>query len=376
MLGAARRPRSAVVQDWFFAPGGSEEVAVELAGLLPGADIITSFMEPAYRERLAGHGVRTWPFQRLLGPTPRYRSLLPFYPLWFGGLDLRAYDLVVSSSSAFAKAVRTRPDAVHIAYIHSPMRYAWDLEGYLAGSSLSPAARLAARTIRPLLRRWDVATSRRATRLIANSATVARRVRDLWGREAEVIHPPVDVAGMPLGDRDDGYLLVAARLLAYRRIDLAVAAASRLQRELVVVGDGPELAGLSRMAGPSVRFLGRLDRPHLAELFGRAHAYLVPGEEDFGMAPVEAMAAGTPVIALRAGGATETVTEGVSGIFFDRPEVDALAAAVGEVDRLPRDRAVIRSTVERFDRSVFRARFRDLLSEVAVGQIPPGAAAD
>ncbi len=142
-------PRTAVVQDWFFAPGGSEEVAIELANLLPGSDVVTSFMEPGYRPRLAGHRIRTWPLQRILGPTKRYRSFLPLYPLWFGGLDLRDRDLVMSSSSAFAKAVRTRKGATHIAYIHAPMRYAWDLEGYMAGASLSPMARLAATTLRP-----------------------------------------------------------------------------------------------------------------------------------------------------------------------------------------------------------------------------------
>jgi glycosyltransferase involved in cell wall biosynthesis len=353
--------RSAVVQDWFFAPGGSEEVAIELAGLLPGSDVFTSFMEPEYRPRLAGHEVHSWPLQRLVGPTHRYRNFLPLYPLWFGGLDLRHYDLVVSSSSAFAKAVRTRPDARHIAYIHTPMRYSWDLEGYLAGSSVSLPARLAARTIRPLLRRWDVATSRRPDELVANSAAVADRIRRLWGRDARVIHPPVDVEHVPLGERDDGFLLVAARLLAYRRIDLAVAAANRLGRELVVVGDGPELAHLRALAGPTVRFEGRLPRASLNDLMGRAHAYLVPGEEDFGMAPVEAMAAGTPVVAFRAGGALETVVEGVTGVFFDRPEVGSMVEAIEAVDELGRDRAAMRANAERFSKAVFREQWHELL---------------
>ena len=153
--------RTAVVQDWFFAPGGSEEVAIELAGLLPGSEVITSFMEPGYRERLAGHPIRTWPLQRVFGPTKRYRSFLPLYPLWFGGLDLRDRDLVISNSTAFAKAVRTRPGATHIAMIHAPMRYAWDLDRYLAGSSVSQPGRIAARLIRPWLRRWDRSTAMR-----------------------------------------------------------------------------------------------------------------------------------------------------------------------------------------------------------------------
>ena len=357
---------TAVVQDWFFAPGGSEEVAIELAGLLPGSEVMTSFMEPGYRARLAGHPIRTWPLQRVLGPTKRYRSLLPLYPLWFGGLDLRDRDLVVSSSSAFAKAVRTRSGSTHIAYIHSPMRYAWDLETYVEGSSLSPVARVAAMTLRPWLRRWDRAAAQRPTVLVANSGAVRDRIRRFWGRDAEVIHPPVHLDDIELSDRDDGYLLVAARLLAYRRINLAVAAANRLGRDLVIVGDGPELARLRSLAGPTIRFVGRLRRSALVEQFARCHAYLVPGEEDFGMAPVEAMAAGKPVVALRAGGALETVIDGASGVHVPEPSVASLIAAIERLDSLAFDPRAIRAHAETFAAPVFRRRFRDLFARFGV----------
>ena len=358
--------RSAVIQDWFFAPGGSEEVAIELAGLLPGSEVITSFMEPVYRARLAGHPIRTWPLQRVFGPTQRYRSFLPLYPFWFGGLDLRDRELVVSSSSAFAKAVRTRPGAMHVAYIHAPMRYAWDLETYLAGSSLSPAARIAATTIRPWLRRWDRETAMRPDILVANSGAVRDRIRRFWGREAEVIHPPVHLDGIEVSNRDDGFLLVAARLLAYRRIDLAVEAANRLRRELVVVGDGPEATRLRALAGPTVRFTGRLERAALLDLFARCHAYVVPGEEDFGMAPVEAMGAGKPVVALRAGGALETVLDGASGVLFDAPTVESLIDAIERADSMSFEPRVIRAHAERFGVAVFRRRFVDLLARLGV----------
>jgi glycosyltransferase involved in cell wall biosynthesis len=361
--------RAAVVQDWFFGPGGSEEVAIELAGLLPGADVYTSFVEPEYRPRLVGHALHPWPLQRVLGPTKRYRSLLPLYPVWFGRLDLSGYELVVSSSSAFAKAVRARPRSaggLHVAYIHSPMRYAWDLEGYLAGSSLSIPARLAARTIRPLLRRWDRSTARRADVLVANSGAVRERIQRYWGRDAEVIHPPVRVADVRPSTSDDGFLLVAARMLAYRRLDLAVEAANRLRRDLVLVGDGPEERRLRALAGPTVRFAGRLARPALGDLFGRCHAYIVPGEEDFGMAPVEAMAAGKPVVALRAGGALETVVDGRTGVLFDRPTVDELCAAIERLDSVTWSVAAIRAQAERFDAAVFRRRFLELLAGLGV----------
>jgi glycosyltransferase involved in cell wall biosynthesis len=359
--------RCAVVHDFFVPERGGERVALELARLLPSATVYTSFFEPRqFGDRIDPSRVRTWPLQRLLGPTPHFRALLPLYPAWFSTLDLRDYNLVVGSSVAFTNAVRTRPDAVHVSYVHTPMRYAWDLDTYLAGSSHSAASRLAARAVRPALQRWDRWAARKPDVLVANSATVRERIRRLWGRDAEVIYPPVDVAGIPLSDRDDGFLFVAAHLLAYRRIDLAVAAATALGRELVVVGDGPESARLRMTAGPSVGFLGRVDRPTLVDLFARCHAYLVPGIEDFGIAPVEAMAAGKPVIAFRSGGATETVVEGRTGVFFERQEAAALAEAIERLDGLTFTPASIRARAQEFDTSVFWRAWRELLARLGV----------
>lgn len=359
-------PHTAVVQDWFFAPGGSEEVAIALADILPGSDVVTSFMEPGYRPRLAGHRIRTWPLQRILGPTRRYRSFLPLYPLWFGALDLRDRDLVVSSSSAFAKAVRTRKSATHVAYIHSPMRYAWDLEGYLAGASMSLPSRIAARTLRPALRRWDQAAGRRPDVLVANSAAVAARIRRVWGRDARVIHPPVPLDEIALSARDDGYLLVAARMLAYRRLDVAIGAANALGRELVIVGSGPEEARLRALAGPTVRIEPTASRAHLRDLMAACHAYLVPGEEDFGMAPVEAMAAGKPVVALRSGGALETVIDGVTGVHVAASEPTAFAAGIERLDSLSLDPAAVRAHALTFAPSVFRSNMRALFADLGV----------
>ncbi len=366
-----RERSAALVHDFFIQDGGAERCAVEFARLLPTATIETTFFDRVrFEDRIDPARVRTWGLQRLLGPTRRFRALLPLYPIWFMTRDLRAYDLVLSSSVAFCKSVRTRPDAIHVSYVYTPMRYAWDLDSYLAGSSVSGPGRIAARTIRPLLRRWDRMTARRAGVIVAISETVRDRIRVAWGREAvTVIYPPVDTSEIVLSDRDDGFLLVAARLLAYRRIDLAVAAATRLGRELIVVGDGPERERLSSAAGPSVRFLGHIERAALVDLFARCHAYLVPGEEDFGIAPVEAMAAGKPVVALRAGGVRETVVDGVTGVLFDRPEVDDLVDALGRLDAIAWDRAAIRAQAERFDTSVFRERWRALLGGMGAGPL-------
>lgn len=367
MIGIETRRHAAVVHDFFVTDGGGEQVAIELAGLLPSAPVYTSFFDAArFGDRLDPSRVHAWPIQRLIGPTRHFRALLPLYPLYFSTLDLRGAGLVVSSSVAFAKAVRTGRTDVHVSYIHTPMRYAWDLDTYLGGSSYSLASRLAARALRPLLQRWDRETARRPDALVANSETVRQRIRRLWGRDAEVIHPPVPVDEIELSSRDDGFYLVAARQLAYRRLDLAVEACSRLGRELVVVGEGPESARLRALGGPSVRFLGHVDRPVLLDLYARCHAYLVPGVEDFGIAPVEAMAAGKPVIAFRAGGATQTVIEGVTGVFFDEQTPQALAEAIERIDGMAPDRAAIRANAERFSIGEFRRKWRELFERLGV----------
>jgi glycosyltransferase involved in cell wall biosynthesis len=360
-------PRTAVVHDWFAVPGGSELCAIEFANLLPEATVFTSFFNlERYGKDIDPRRVRPWPIQRLTGPTDRFRWFLPLYPIYFGGLDLRDRDLVISSSSAFAKAVRTRKGAVHISYIYTPMRYAWDLDSYLARSSYSVTTRVATRLIQPALRRWDRTTSGRPDILIAISEEVRGRIKRVWGRDSEVIYPPVEVSRIPIGAADDGFLLIAARTLAYRRVDLAVEAATQLGRDLIVVGEGPEDARLRWLAGPTVRFLGRVDRPRLLDLFGRCHAYLVPGVEDFGIAPVEAMAAGKPVVAFNAGGPAETVVDGVTGTHFERQTTDALAEAIERLETLTLDPAAIRTWAERFDTEVFRRSWRELLARSGV----------
>jgi glycosyltransferase involved in cell wall biosynthesis len=357
--------RAAIVQDWFFPPGGSEEVAMEFAEVLPGSDVYTSFADRSIQAALAGR-LRTWPLQRLLGPTPSYRKLLPLYALWFERLDLRRYALVVSSSIAFTHAVRTAPTAMHISYVYTPIRYAWDLDTYLQGSSFGRLSSVGARILRPWLQRWDRRTASRPDVVVAISETVRHRIKALWGREAEVIYPPVSVEEIEVSNRDDGYLLVAARMLAYRRLDLAIGAANALGRLLVVIGDGPERQRLEAMAGPTVRFLGRVDRPTLLDAMARCHAYLVPGIEDFGIAPVEAMAFGKPVVGFNGGGVAETVIDGRTGVLFNAQTVESMVAAIERLDGLTLDPGAARAQAERFDRATFRAAFRALFELLGV----------
>ncbi len=318
-MGIARAD-TAIVHDYFLKDGGAEQVALELARMFPDAPVYTSlFDEDRFGDLLSPRRVRPWPLQRVIGTTPYFRRLLPLYLAYFSALRIPAERLVISSSVSLSKAVRSGA-AIHVAYIHTPMRYAWDLESYLADSSFSGRTRAAARLGRPLLTRWDRWTAARPTHLVANSATVRDRIRRHWGRDAVVIHPPVDTDQFRVSSRDDGYLLIAARQLAYRRVDLAVRACTASGRRLVVVGDGPERKRLESLAGPTIKFVGQVTRSHLVDLFERCRAYLVPGVEDFGIAPVEAMAAGKPVVAFGRGGATETVVDGQTGIFFDRSD--------------------------------------------------------
>ena len=296
----------------------------------------------------------------------RFRALLPLYPLYFSTLDLRHARLVVSSSVAFAKAVRTSRRALHVSYVYTPMRYAWDLDAYLRESSYSMPTRLAARALRAPLLAWDVRTARSPDVLVAISETVRDRIHARWKRNAEVIYPPVDVTEFSVSTRDDGYLLVAARLVAYRRLDVAVEAASTLGRELVVVGDGPERARLEAIAGKTVRFTGHVSRDELIELFAGCHAYVLPGEEDFGIAPLEAMASGKPVVAYGRGGATETVEDGVTGILFDRQSASGLIEAWERLDETSFETSVLRARAERFDRHRFRAGWSRLFARLGV----------
>jgi glycosyltransferase involved in cell wall biosynthesis len=358
---------AAIAHDWMVVEGGAEKVALELGRLLPNADVYTSFYDAGtFGTRLAPARVKTWPLQRLFGPSRRFRSFLPAYPIYFGALDLRRYELVVSSSIAFTHAVRTSSQATHISYVYTPLRYAWDLDAYLDRSSFSLPARLGARVLRPALRRWDRSTADRPDVVLAISKTVQERIRRLWGRESEVLYPPVDVDEITPSDQDDGYLLIAARMLAYRRIDLAVQAATRLGRELVLVGDGPERRRLEAMAGPTVRFMGHVDRPTLVDLIQRCHAYLVPGIEDFGIAPVEAMAAGKPVIAIAAGGVAETVVDGRTGVLFEQAIPEAMVEAILASDGMAFDPAVIRTRAEEFSATAFRDAWRMLFRRLGV----------
>ena len=374
MTGARALPATAIVHDYFVQSGGAEKVAVELSRIFPRSSVFTSVFDAAvFGSSIESDRVRAWPdgLGRLVGP--RVRAFAPAYAAYFDQLrprrdaDGRRIKLLVSSSSAFAKAARAPFGALHVAYVYSPMRFAWDPQGYLDGGHQSAIARIALTVNAPWLRAWDRASARRPDVVVAISETIRDRIRSAWDRDALVLYPPVDIQefGAPAGPAGD-YYLVAARMLAYRRIADAVEACTRLGRPLTVIGDGPEASHLRSIGGRSVTFLGRVDRPRLVRIMQGCRAYLVPGVEDFGIAPVEAMAAGKPVIALGRGGVAETVIDGETGVLYPVPGPGSLATAILRFEDLDFDTSRIRSRASEFSLEVFRGRFLEIISDRGV----------
>ncbi len=363
-------PDVALAHDYFVQDGGAERVAIELARMFPDAPVHTTFFE---HERFGGRidpgRVRSWPLAGRVAPSPWFRPLLPAYVAHFSGLRVPAARLVISNSSTFARGVRARPPAIHVAYVHSPLRFAWNVDGYLARSSFPALARIALRAAAPSLRRWDRFVGRRADVVVTNSRYIQARVRQTWRRDSVVIHPPVRVAPLAVSTNVDDFYLVATRLLAYKRVDLAVRAAALLGRPLVVVGDGPERPRLERLAGPATRFLGHIDQARLEDLQRQCRALLVPAAEDFGMAAVEAMAVGRPVVALAAGGALETIVDGETGVLFQTETPRALAAAIERLESMALDPAVARERALQFDVAVFHRRWHELLESLGLGDL-------
>jgi glycosyltransferase involved in cell wall biosynthesis len=357
--------RVALVHDWLTGMRGGERCLEAVAELFPEADLFTLLHVPgSVSPPIEGRRIVTSFLQRVPGAEARYRFLLPLFPLAVGRFDLRGYDLVLSLSHAVAKGARPRGRALHLCYCLTPMRYVWDLYGEYFGPRAPWALRLLMPPVAAALRRWDRATASRVHHFAAISGFVAQRIARCYGREAEVIHPPVDLRRFRPAEGPGEFYLVVSALAPYKRVDLAVAAASRLGARLVVVGAGPEERRLRALAGPTVEFLGWLPDAEVADLYRRCRALLFPGVEDFGIVPLEAMASGRPVIAYDAGGARETVipldgaAEPPTGLFFAEQTVEALAEAIRRFeDHAHRfDPKALRARAEAFDRPRFKER--------------------
>ncbi|MFK0164973.1 glycosyltransferase [Rhizobium sp. NPDC090279] len=320
--------RVAIVHYWLVSMRGGEKVVEALCDMYPDADIFTLVYDERHiSEKIRKHKIFTSFLQRIPGAVRAYQSLLPLMPFALESFDLTGYDLIISSESGPAKGIIPPPRATHVCYCHSPMRYLWD-HYHFYRSHAGLASRLMLPMLAPLLRSWDVNTSMRVDRFVANSHHVSDRIGKYYRRPASVVYPPVNVDDFTPAASTEDFYLCAGQLVPYKRIDLAVQAFTQMNRRLIIIGEGSQMAELKRMAGPSVTFLGRAPFPLLKEKLARCRALIFPGEEDFGMVPVEAMASGRPVIAYGSGGALETVVPGVTGILFEQQSVDALIEAV------------------------------------------------
>jgi glycosyltransferase involved in cell wall biosynthesis len=365
--------RVALVHDFLLDLRGAERVFAALCDMYPDADLFTAVYDEDGTEGRFSHRTVNTSFLQRLRPTSRtFRALLPLYPYAMEALDFRGYDLVVSSSSAWAHGVLVDPEAVHVCYCHNPFRYAWN-EREETLRRHSPLVRAALALVFQRWRQWDWIAAQRVDRYVVNSRTTARRVRRCFQREAEVVHPPVEIERFHAGGETSDEYVVLSELVAHKRIDLAIEAFNRLGRKLVVIGDGPDGRRLRRLAGPTVRFAGRVTDEQAAALLERAPALVVTATEEFGIAAVEAQAAGRPVIALSEGGVRETVLEHETGVFYEEPSSDALAEAVARFDPASFDPAACRANAERFDVGHFRHGLHAVVADACTDERPPRA---
>jgi glycosyltransferase involved in cell wall biosynthesis len=355
--------RVAISHEWLTIPGGSEKVVLQLLELFPDADVYTSVYDPELSpEAIRRARVHPSFLNRLPGAKRHYPRLLPLMNTAFESFDLDGYDLVLSSNHACAKNVITAPGTLHVCYCHTPMRYAWN-PGFMAGERLGRAERVLLPFLLSRLRRQDMIASARPDFYVANSRHVAERIRKYYRRDAFIIHPPVDVEPfLDLPREDRGYYLFLGRLVPYKRADVAVASCARLGRRLKVVGDGRGESRVLAAAGPDTEFLGRLDDSALPGVLAGARALLFPGEEDFGIVPVEAQAAGVPVIAYGRGGARDSVEDGVTGVLYDDPGVEGLSAAIERFETLTFDEGELRRRAAGFAPERFRSEIAGLLT--------------
>ncbi|HEX2908382.1 MAG TPA: glycosyltransferase [Phototrophicaceae bacterium] len=354
----------ALVHDWLNQIGGAEDVLAALVDLYPQRPIYTSIYAPD----LMSSFYRDWDIHplwldRLPGIHNHHQPYLPLYPLGWGGLDLSAYDVVLSNKSGFCHGFRYGPKTLHVCYCLAPTRYVWQLESYIAREGLGQPVELALRPLVAWMRRWDYAAAQRVHHFIAISTEIQQRIKTYYGRDSVIIYPPVDTSRFqPVADVGD-YFLIVSRLIPYKRIDLAVQAATRLGLPLKIGGKGRDLERLQSLAGPTVEFLGYVPDAELPGLMARCKAFLFPGLEDFGITPVQAAAAGRPVIAFGGGGALDTVIPGKTGELFYEMTVDSLAAVMASFDANAYDPAVVRRHALQFDTQVFNQQMTAFIDQ-------------
>ena len=351
----------AIIHDWLTNMGGAERVVLALHELFPSAPVFTIVHNPdKLPPEFAELDIRTSFIQKLPKAKTKYQTYLPFMPIAVEQFDLSEFDIVISSSHACAKGVITRPETLHICYCYTPMRYAWFLyHEYMKLHKVSRVKRLFIPPLMNYLRMWDRLAADRVDDFIAISNGVRSRIKKYYRRESSVIFPPVNTEYYTPSDTIEDYFLVVSRLVPYKRVDLAIEAFNKLGWPLVVIGDGSEKEKLKRIAGPTVKLMGRLSDEETRNYYARCKAFIFPGEEDFGITPVEAQAAGRPVVAYGAGGALDTVKPGITGKFFYPQTAEALAAALKDFEWQKFNPATIQQHAQEFDTKKFKKDIYD-----------------
>jgi len=358
--------RPALIHDWLNQIGGAEDVLETLVDMFPGAPVYTSMywpekMPPQYRQ---------WPIHtsfmdRLPGIHQHHQPYLFVYPWAFESFDLKGYDLILSNKSGFCHGVRKPAGAVHVCYCLTPTRYVWGFDDYAAREGLGGGTRQILRPALEILRQWDKKAAQRVDHFIAISSEVRQRIARFYERDSVIIYPPVKTDRFEIANEVGDYFLCLGRLIPYKRVDLAVQACTQLNLPLLVAGDGRDRARLEKMAGPTVKFLGRVPDNEVPGLMAKAKAFLFPGHEDFGIAPVQAMAAGRPVIAFAGGGALDTVLENQTGHLFKEATVQSLATVLKNFDDTRFNPSLIRAHALKFDRKVFEQQLFDFINSVS-----------
>lgn len=354
----------ALVHDWMNQIGGAEDVLESLVSLYPNAPIYTSLYAP---DQMPAHwrqwDIRSSFIDRLPFAHRQQQLYFPLYPFAFEQFDFQDYDVVLSNKSGFCHGIITGPETLHICYCLTPTRYVWRYPQYAEREQLGRLTRTILPPFLTFLRQWDQLAANRVDHFVAISQEIQRRIGKVYRRKATIIHPPVDTTRfMPSGKIEDYYLLVG-RLVPYRRVDLLIEAFNRMKRPLFIAGNGRDRERLEAMAGPTIKFLGYVPDADLPDLMARCRAFMWPGEEDFGIAPLQAMASGRPVIAYKAGGVLETLIPGQTGLFFNEQTVEAVVAAVEAFDPQAYSPRLIRQHAEQFDTSIFKQKMVDFVAQ-------------
>ena len=355
--------RIAIVHEWFTAMRGGEKCVEAMCELYPDATVFALLHNKgSVSETIERMNIRTSFVQHLPLRNSHYRNYLPLFPHAIESFDLSSFDLVISSNHCVAKGVHVRPSALHLCYCYTPMRYIWGLyDQYFSKERAGPLTRMGMRLVRPYLRKWDVRTSQNPQHFIAISRNVQQRIHQTYGRTSDIVYPPVETKRFSLSHTPGEYYLIVSALVPYKRVDLAIEVFNRLQEKLVIVGDGPELGRLKSKAGQNIEFAGFRPDNDLVDYYRQCKALIFPGEEDFGIVPVEAMACGKPVIAFSKGGALETVidtNEIRTGILFDEQSPESLLAAIERFKRMEFNPDQLRNFSLKFDKEEFKNNFR------------------